>query len=385
VHVEILHNAIYGYSINTCNSLQVVMKVLGSLISSYVIVMLLTNIISNPFSNPPVGIVAATPQTSKQTLTRSQKTLSTSSTVSDDVFTSEGASVSPRSSSSTQSEGSQKPPFGCGCGKCTFFSCMESGCPTPVPLASSFPYLDLSGLTEEQKRELQSRLRFESQEILKKFWDLFSTVYESLRTQDIPVERLVIHLLRLRAFDPVTKDSQKPLFQTFRKKLQNAKTIEEVIWIIEGYFSFFNYHVIEHIVSKLGTDQDKDELRKYKEEFDRYSKRRVYECPPDFGPVSEADHVHLVVKVDSVYEQFTVEAVEDFRIRLSGILGVSHSVLRLCEVAEGCFQLMFQVPFFVQQEIFPLSSKQERALVEEGVIRLTCGNYEFVAKVCAFI
>ena len=301
------------------------------------------------------------------------------------MFTSEGASVSPRCSSSSQSEGSQKPPFGCGCGKCTLFSYMESGCPTPVPSASSFPYLDLSGLTQEQKQKLQSRLRVESEEIMKKFWHFFSTVYESLRTQDIPVERLVTHLLTLRAFDPVTKGSQKPLFQTFRKKLQNAKTIGEVIWIIEDYFSFFNYHVIEHIVSRLGTDQDKDELRKYKEEFDRYSKRRVYECPPDFGPVSEADHVHLVVKVDSVYEQFTVEAVDDFRIRLSGILGVSPSVLRLCQVAKGCFQLMFQVPLFVQQEIFPLSSEQEMALVEEGVIRLTCGNYEFVAKVCALI
>ena len=51
---------------------------------------------------------------------------------------------------------------------------------------------------------------------------------------------------------------------------------------------------------------------------------------------------------------------------------------------EGCFQLTFQVPLFMQQEIFPLSNEQERALVAEGVIKLTCGNYEFVAKVCAF-
>ena len=52
---------------------------------------------------------------------------------------------------------------------------------------------------------------------------------------------------------------------------------------------------------------------------------------------------------------------------------------------EGCFQVMFQVPSFVQQEIFPLSSEQERALVAEKVIKLTCGDYEFVAKVCAEI
>ena len=49
------------------------------------------------------------------------------------------------------SESSQKPPFWCGCGKCTFFSFIERGCPTPIPSASSFPYLDLSGLTLEMQ------------------------------------------------------------------------------------------------------------------------------------------------------------------------------------------------------------------------------------------
>ena len=83
---------------------------------------------------------------------------------------------------------------------------MESGCPNPVPSSSSFPYLDLSGLTHEQKRKLQSRLRVESEDIMKKFWHLFSTVYESLRTQNISVDRLVTHLLALCAFDPVTKE-----------------------------------------------------------------------------------------------------------------------------------------------------------------------------------
>ena len=54
-------------------------------------------------------------QTSVETSVRSQDSC-TSRTVSDDVSASEGASVSPRPSFSTQSEGSQKPLFGGGCG-----------------------------------------------------------------------------------------------------------------------------------------------------------------------------------------------------------------------------------------------------------------------------
>ena len=81
------------------------------------------------------------------------------------------------------SEGTEKPPFGCGCGKCTFFSFIERDCPTPIPSASSFPYLDLSGLTHEQQQELRGRLKFESQQIMMQFQDLVSATMNSLIRQ----------------------------------------------------------------------------------------------------------------------------------------------------------------------------------------------------------
>ena len=44
---------------------------------------------------------------------------------------------------------------------------------------------------------------------------------------------------------------------------------------------------------------------------------------------------------------------------------------------KSCFQFTFQVPSFVQQDIFPLSREQERALASKGITRLTCGEYQF--------
>ena len=219
-----------------------------------------------------------------------------------------------------------------------------------------------------------------------KFWHLHSRVYESMRERNIPVGRLVAHLLSLCAFDPVYKDSQKPTLQSFIKELRSAESIEDVLFIIRDYFSFFNYRVIEHIVDGLGTDQDRVELQNYEREFDEYSKRRVCECPPDYGPKSDAEHVDLVVKLDSVFEEFTVKELTKFQYRLGRIFCVSpQSVLRLCRVEEGCLQLIFQVPSFVQQEIFPLSTEQESALAVEGVSRLTCGDYQFATKVYIYV
>ena len=315
--------------------------------------------------------MASAPQTTKQTPFRKLEDSGTTKATSDDVLTAEGANVSSEPGSSTQSEETR--------------NLLKTGSPNPTSTTSSFPYLKVSGLTPEQQEGLSIRLCVESEDIVHKFWYLHSRVLKSLCEQNVSVDKLVAHLLSLHAFDPVYKDSQKPALQTFFRELRSAGSIEDVLFIIREYISFFNYRVIEHIVDGLGTDKDKVELQNYEKDFDEYSKRRVYECPPEYGSKNDADHADLVVKVDSVYEDFTVKELKKFQFRLSRILHISpQSVLRLCRVEEGCLQLIFQVPSFVQQVIFPLSSEQASALTAESVIRLTCGNYQFAAKVCSY-
>ena len=298
------------------------------------------------------------------------------------VLTSESpttsAAIHSGSTTPPPSEGSQKPPFGCGCGKCTFFSFLERGCPTPIPSASSFPYLNLSGLTHQQKQELRGRLQFESQQIMIRFQELVSATIESLSSQNVPCDKLVSHVMTLGAFKPVVKEPPVPLFQYCFQKLEAAGTVPKIFLVLKDYFSFFNYHVIEHIIKTLGTEEDKVGLQRYKDDFNQYAKRRIFECQSEFGPLSDTDHADIFVKVDLQYENYTISEIEVFRHKLSEILRVSsEGILRLCRVEKGCFQLTFQVPSFVQQKIFPLSREQEMALEKEGVIRFTCEKYQF--------
>ena len=123
------------------------------------------------------------------------------------------------------SEVSQKPPFGCGCGKCTFFSFIERGCPAPMPSASSFPYLDLSGLTDKQQQELKGRLLFESRNIMIRFQKLVSATIKSFQRRCVPLDELVSHVMTLGTFDPVFKESQVPVFCHCFKELKAAETI----------------------------------------------------------------------------------------------------------------------------------------------------------------
>ena len=136
------------------------------------------------------------------------------------------------------SEWSQKQPFGCGCGKCTFFSFIEKGCPTPIPTASSFPYLDLSGLTDEKQQELRGRLRSESQQIMIRFQKLVSATIKSFQRRCIPLDELVSHVMTLGAFDPVFKEPQVPVFHHCFQELKAADTIPKVFMILNDYFFF---------------------------------------------------------------------------------------------------------------------------------------------------
>ena len=222
------------------------------------------------------------------------------------------------------------------------------------------------------------------------FQKLLSTTIKSFKRRCVPLDDLVSHVMTLETFDPVFKEPQVPLFCHHLKQLNAADTIPKVFLVLNDYFSFFNYHIIEHIIEELGTQEDKTKLHNYKEEFNQYAKRRIFESLPEFGPVSDADHADIFVKVDSQYDNYTVAQVEGFRHKLSEILRVSsEGILHLCRVDKGCFQLMFQVPSFVQHEIFPLSREQEKALAAMDVIELMCGEYHFLVMLsvidCQFI
>ena len=115
----------------------------------------------------------------------------------------------------------------------------------------------------------------------------------------MPLDEVVSHIMTLGAFDPVFKVSQEPVFRLCFQELKAADTIPKVFMILNDYFSFFNYHIIEHIIKTLGSKKDKARLRRYKEDFNQYAKRRIFECLPEFGPVSDADHADIFAKVDS--------------------------------------------------------------------------------------
>ena len=251
-----------------------------------------------------------------------------------------------------------------------------------INTSSTFPHLDMRKLSKQDKLALQCRLLKKSDNIISEFADLIHYTIEST-TSRVSVMQLSNRLSNLGSYSP-TRDP-KPLLQNQLDEIKRAEDVEKVFCVLGDYYSFFNYGLIEKIITWFGTLEDKKRLEAYNEKFKTFCKRRTFECPSNiFGqPVNEGK-TNLVVKVQESWDPTvgcSLENIQRLHNSLSEILEVESEMLHLCQIEKGCVELLFQVPFFVEEDIFPLTMEQQTSLASMGVPRLTCGRYSYF-QVC---
>ena len=247
----------------------------------------------------------------------------------------------------------------------------------PVKSKFTFPCLSLKQLSEEDKERLRQRLYAESEDMMYKFQDLFTSTTNSLSSRKVPVRELAHNLGCLGHLKPTFKNSREPPLSENLRELKRTETIDDAMSVINMYCSFFNYRILEHIINKLGAEQDRVNLARYKEDFARYGERHIFECPAVVGEMSEEGQANMFVTLDDSFDNCNVNHLYAFVSNLEKVLRMDNVSLRLCRIAPGSLKLIFQLPLSVQREIFPLSCDQESALAELGVVHLSCGDYQF--------
>ena len=240
----------------------------------------------------------------------------------------------------------------------------------------TFPILDqIVEISSEDKEHLRQRLYNESVDIMYKFQELFSATIKSLKERNVTVKELSNHIGCLGAVEPVYVYSKRGHLGC---ELPTAETIDDVMSLVREYSSFFNYRMLENIINHLGGDQDKKRLTKYLEEFTEYARRKVFECPCEVGTLNEDGCANIFITLDKSYDNCSVSSLKCFEGDLRKILNISSDVVvTLCQIAPGSLQLTFQIPLFIQNTTFPLSSEREAALSKLGVVQLSCGDYLF--------
>ena len=248
-----------------------------------------------------------------------------------------------------------------------------------------FHSLDLKKMSKEEKEKLYQRLYTESMDITFKFQNLFSATTLSLQERNISPQNLYTHLACLGSVKPTYDDPKQPVLRHYFPQMMKAERIEEAMAIVSSYCSFFNYRLMEVIISKLGTAKDKDNLSNYEKDFSEYARCHVFECPSNLGTETD-ESAKLFVTLDETYNDCTVSVLRLFIRKLAEILKLSSdAALKLCWVELGSLKLTFQIPDFVQKDIFPLLIDQKRALAGLGVVHLSYGDYHFTNEVATYL
>ena len=247
---------------------------------------------------------------------------------------------------------------------------------------TGLPFLYTEGMTKYEKDFMKARLLEETEDIKAKFSLLVTKFVKSLSNVE-PKE--LVKFLRTwidKKFPTVIKTNSVATFE-----LKTEKSIDEILLEdLQPYYSYFNFSIIEKIitVSELIPEDDplnvKKQLQSYKVEFAEYCKRRVYECPPLHNErIQSCAIVHCKLE-DDMDSSFTEKSILIFKTNLVRILGLNTCALDLVRVDQGCVLLLWQMPKHLCQHIFPLLEGQETKLHELGVLEFFCQNYKYTGR-----
>ena len=231
----------------------------------------------------------------------------------------------------------------------------------------TFPHLDTSNLTEEEKQDLEDRLLEDTKSMICSYSCLVTSTNQSLQKQAVNPKDLAITILSLGLFQ--TSENQQPVLSNVGEKIRSASSIQDIFLDLMCFWSFFNYELLEHIIQVYGTTEDKEELRMYLNDLEKFCQRRIFEVPSHvYGNESnKGNWAKFIVKLDDEIQK--LQDLRHVRRKIAKILGLQSATLYLCDLTRGCVEVVFMIPQLLAQEVFPLCDDQKNSLSTNHVVK----------------
>lgn len=181
------------------------------------------------------------------------------------------------------------------CGNCSLEQYMKRECPElnkMIPDSSSFPYLDTKCLTRGQADTLYRQLQDETENMIKAFGRLVLCMQKSVKEQNI---------------DPMEVTNAALLISYHKTSMslpdEEFKSIYSLVrYLVENnHISFFNYHIVEYIITEFGRNADKRVLNEYETKFKEFCRRSVFKIPQDALGSTPRNEEKLAFKITDMF------------------------------------------------------------------------------------
>ena len=270
-------------------------------------------------------------------------------------------------------------------------------------------YTAWATLDPEDKIDLEARLLTDAEAIGEKFAHLCSMARDSFEQRGITPQMLTDALLDLTVYKPGSSCCDIiPLLNEEGGTLMRAQSVRETFHALRPHMSFFNYEILQFLIERKGSKDDKVALATFLRDFIEFCKRHVFEVP--FTTYSNGHHFNdhknnqmLHVKVTRHFKaafliksklnfeavpKFTsdnsqaknvcssklginLEDAKNIQRKLASILDLNPSALFLDTISEGSVILTFLLPVCVS--LAGLDHNPEIALLTSNGVIILCG------------
>ena len=238
---------------------------------------------------------------------------------------------------------------------------------------------DLSAdILEDLKQQLESNMKG----ILTNYGCFITGIRQSIIDQNISPVDFRYFLLNLNALD---HDSEVKLLSDIGNELKELTTVTDMFeyLTIHKFISFLNYDIIECIIDKYGSDEDRREMEAYVVKVKAFVNKHKLAEFAEINPALKVHHTmeKTTLKVD-IDEFQQLAKVFDLRRKLANILESRTSTLFLFDVKKGCVVVTFLIPRSVANIIFnenrEFTMKQFKEFKDiEPIQWLECGDFRF--------
>lgn len=252
-----------------------------------------------------------------------------------------------------------------------------SSLPVPNPII-----VDPSTLTTDDQEDLADQIIELSKEIDTKFLKLDTELFKSLKER-VATEDLIQTLLK-HCTVYVTGTQQNPsLLQEHGDALKNVQSIKEVFYVINEYYSYFNYELLQMIVEVHGSPEDKKRMQRYLVDFSRYCKKVPCVEFHDESPTSKhPKKAKLKFKLEFKKESLKLDNIREIKRQIAKILNIRSSVLYLASIKDGCTEITFLIPTFCIKKLLNTADEERSRLGKEiKMISIECDTIQEVGAI----
>ena len=251
----------------------------------------------------------------------------------------------------------------------------------PQVIADSVVYvpkpLNISGegqLLETKINELQL-LFLDNLELTKQ------SLKKSSHTVSDIIEYMQMHIIAL--LSPKLRTST--ITSLVRQEFSSITTLAGFFIHLQKYVSWFNYEFIVKLAKVFLScvRSLKRKWSKYRQKLKDYFTSNndvAIKCADgiEFGLSDVPGTKVLVAKV--ARDDYTLNDLFFFRQAIPDALKMSQYRLYFCSVHFGCLELKYCIPDYIYSVLFPLTDEHLLSLANIGVIKLSCGSFEYEIK-----